>query len=167
MNQNLLVALLIITLVVNVILGVELYSVLHPPSNAINVTHSSQLLSSTSNSGSTVIMTMNTSYSNTSVEVYSFSYTIHAHIHVREEGKYVIQIQPTGFKELFIVIYFPDGKAVELSLNNTQAIVELDKKGDITITLYIYGESYMNLTEEQVLQNINLNITAISESESD
>lgn len=157
MNQNLLIALLVITLIVNVALGIELYTVLHPPSNAVNIQHST----------SPEVSNTTTSTLTNSSTLYSFSYVVKVQIHIHKEGEYLIEIHPKGFKELFLIMYFKDGSTVQLSLNNTQTLVKIDERGDIQVTLYIYGQTSTPLSEDQVLQNINLNITSISTSESE
>ncbi|AWR98004.1 hypothetical protein DFR86_10965 [Acidianus sulfidivorans JP7] len=144
MKQNTLVALLIITLIANIILGFELYSALHPSVIGLpgkNTSSNNEIQSNTS--------------------LYSFSFKIEMNLHIEKEGKYLIQIKPTNLKQLSIIIYFSNGHIVQLSLNNTQATVHLNKH-ESNVTIFIYGESFTKLSQNQILKDINLTITRIS-----
>ncbi|ARM76807.1 hypothetical protein [Acidianus manzaensis] len=146
MNQNTLIALLIITLIANVILGFELYSALHPSIIAIPSKETSTKL-----------------YTNSTTSAfYSFSFKIDENLNIDHEGKYLIQINPSNFKELFVIIYFSNGKTVQLSLKNTEVTLHLNKH-DSNVTIYITGEAYTFLSEKQILNDINLTITRISD----
>jgi len=144
MKQNLIVALVVITLITNVILGIELYTVLHPGTHG-------QVITQLNGSNVSIISKTNSSY--------SFSFKIKFNLKIHNNGEYTIGIKPTGFKQLYIILQFKDGKTVELTLNNTQVQIYLTHK-DKDVVAFISGESYENLTEEQIINNIGLYISS-------
>ncbi len=149
MRQNLLVALIVITLITNVILGIELYTTLHPSLH-------SQVITQLNGSNLSIISQNNSTY--------SFSFKIKFNLKIHHDGNYIIGIKPVGFKQLYIILQFKDGKTIELTLNNTQAQIYLTHK-DKEVVAFISGESYQNLTEKQIINNIGLYITSYDSSD--
>lgn len=171
-RQTLLISLVLITLIVNIVLGIELYYALHRPSQSISQVpvNISGLELITSNTTSTVTHTATsastTSISTTSTEsnvTYSFSFKAKFKIHVRERGIYLIGISPNNntFAQLYIILYFEDGQVVSLNLNHTSANITIDDK-EIEVTAYISGKSYYNMSPQEVLDNIRLYLKFIS-----
>lgn len=171
-RQTLLISLVLITLIVNIVLGIELYYALHRPSQPISQVpvNISGLELITSNTTSTVTHTATsastTSISTTSTEsnvTYSFSFKAKFKIHVRERGIYLIGISPNNntFAQLYIILYFEDGQVVSLNLNHTSANITIDDK-EIEVTAYISGKSYYNMSPQEVLDNIRLYLKFIS-----
>jgi len=152
MRQHLLVALIIITLIANVILGVELYTTLHPNING----GTNKTIIPISN----VSMTYKANYSNSSL--YSFSFETKLNLNILKEGKYIIGINPYGFKQLFVLIQLKDHKTIELTLNETTAIVKLNKDDRTAVTMFVSGETYANLNQSQIINNLNLYIEYIN-----
>ncbi|BDC17650.1 hypothetical protein [Acidianus sp. HS-5] len=130
MNIKILTSLLVLTLVLNVVLGFELYEALHP----------SHVSSVTPN-----------------VKTYSFSFSTKYKFHVKKLGEYILQlkVQEGIFSQLYVIIYFKHGETITLSLNNTNASVYFKHKEENAVA-YISGESYSNLSKEQILNNIKL-----------
>jgi hypothetical protein len=131
-NLKLLTALLALTLVLNVILGFELYEALHP---------------------SPVSSVMPSS----STHLYSFSFKTKFHFHVKETGEYKVELKVKEgvFNQLYVILYFKDGESVTLSLNNTVANVEFEHKEEEVIA-YVSGTAYSNMTEQEILNNIKI-----------
>ncbi|MCY0860556.1 MAG: hypothetical protein OWQ54_09015 [Sulfolobaceae archaeon] len=192
-RQGLLAGLLVVTLIVNVVLGIELYYALHRPSipssqvplNVSNV----QIVTSSSGTSQTVTVTTTvttnqqttTSYSQTTQTstasqtstattttanqtIYKFSFMAKLNLSLKYKGEYIVGINPkVNFTQLYVILYFEDGKVVSLSLNHTYSYINIsDKK--VKVTLFITGESYENLTYEQILNDIGLYFQLISPS---
>ncbi|QXJ30834.1 putative membrane-anchored protein [Saccharolobus shibatae] len=181
-RQTLLVGLVIITLIVNVMLGVELYYTLHNrptqpvggiPINVSTVQIISPSSSTTTNTTSGATSTITTTQSSTTnsgssttkqPQTYSFSFKAEFKIHVKEHGIYIVGIKPnTSFSQLYVILYFEDGQVVTLNLNQTYANVTI-KEDDVKVTAYIYGKSYENLTPQQILNDIGLYFKFIGNS---
>nr|WP_238842166.1 hypothetical protein [Sulfolobus sp. E11-6] len=180
-RQTLLVGLVIVTLIVNVILGIELYYTLHNkpiqpvggiPINVSTVQIISQSSSTVTNNTSETTASTATSTNSASSTItkqpqtYSFSFKAKFEIHVKDHGIYVVGIKPnTTFAQLYVILYFEDGQVVTLNLNQTYANVTM-KEDDVKITAYIYGKSYENLTPQQILNDIGLYFKFIAKSTS-
>ncbi len=182
-RQTLLVGLVIITLIVNVILGVELYYTLHNrptqpvggiPINVSTVQIISPSSSTTTNTTSGATSTITTTQSSTTnsgssittkqPQTYSFSFKAEFKIHVKEHGIYIVGIKPNiTFSQLYVILYFEDGQVVTLNLNQTYVNVTI-KEDDVKVTAYIYGKSYENLTPQQILNDIGLYFKFIGNS---
>lgn len=175
MKQSLIISLLIITLIVNVTLGIELYTVLHKSSQPngsvpLNVSQIQVLTNSTLTKTITTTITQtssestthSSSQSNTSSKVYNFYIKVHFKFKVIQEGVYIIGIKPNvTFISLYVLLYFDDGKTVSLSLNNSYSNVTF-KDTEIEVTAYIYGSTYENLSSTQIVQDLGLYLQFIS-----
>ncbi|MFP3065190.1 MAG: hypothetical protein RXR59_06610 [Sulfolobus sp.] len=74
----------------------------------------------------------------------------------------MLGINPTNvFAQLYVILYFDDGQVASLNLNHTTINVTIEDK-DIEITGYITGESYNNLTPQQILKDVRLYIQFLS-----
>ncbi|MCI2413900.1 MAG: hypothetical protein MPF33_01410 [Candidatus Aramenus sp.] len=149
MRQNLLVALLVVTLVANVVLGIELYTALHPGTSALP-----------GNSGTT--FTSQPAHVNSTPE-YSFSYKFVYVFHVKGEGEYVVGIKPNAslFQSLYVIIQFKNGKTVELTLYNTSVLVHLEKENRVAV-VFVTGVSYQNVSPQDILNYVNLYYQQVS-----
>ncbi len=147
-------ALLVVTLVANVVLGIELYTALHPGSTAF---------SGKNVNTETVQQTSTVSPTETNSSTYPFSFKFTYVFHFKEEGYYVVGINPnaSAFKSLFVIVQFKNGKTVELTLYNTSAIVHLEKE-DKVATVFVTGVSYLNLTSRDVMNYVNLYYQEVS-----
>lgn len=162
MKQNFLIAFLVVTLAVNVVLGIELYTALHPPVTGVSQSTTTASIPHSSTTASSISLPNNIS------KLYSFSYVFNIKVHAHHKGEYLVSISPTDFKELYVIIHFEDGETVKLSLNNTQAVVKIDERmGNVNLKIYVYGEAYSNLTAEQVWENLNFNIVPLNSSSED
>ncbi|EWG06674.1 MAG: hypothetical protein ASUL_08409 [Candidatus Aramenus sulfurataquae] len=144
MRQNLLVALLVVTLAANVALGIELYTALHPGTTAFP---------GPGNSGS---YTSQPAHVNTTQE-YSFSYKFIYVFPIKREGEYVIGIKPNAslFQSLYVIIQFKNGKTVELTLYNTSVLVHLEKEDRVAV-VFVTGVSYQNVSSQDIMNYVNL-----------
>lgn len=188
-RQSLLVGLVIITLIVNVVLGIELYYALHKPSlpsaqSPLNisglqiitsntttqtttvtstVTETSTISVTSSSTSSSSTMTSSATSTNTSplMKIYNFSFKVKFKLHVNKEGEYIIGIKPnTSFISLYVLLYFDDGETVLLSLNQTAENVTLDHQ-EMEVVVFIYGSSYENLTPDQIFSDLGLYYTYV------
>jgi len=180
-RQKLIISLLLITLIVNVVLGIELYYALHKPSQPIAQTplNISGLQIETSNTSTittttvtttvtsipTSTTTMSSSISSTTTEspsLYNFSFKVKFKLHVDKKGVYIIGIKPNmTFASLYVLIYFDDGNTVLLSLNHTTANITFSDK-NIEVTAYIEGSAYQNLTPTEILDDLGLYLKFVS-----
>ena len=184
-RQKLIISLLLITLIVNVVLGIELYYALHKPSQPIAQTplNISGLQIETSNTSTlttttaTTIPTSTTTKSSTispttatSPSLYNFSFKVKFKLHVDKKGVYIIGIKPNiTFASLYVLIYFDDGNTVVLSLNHSTANITFSDK-NIEVTAYIEGSAYQNLTPTEILDDLGLYlkfVSAISQNNDD
>ncbi|BFH72966.1 hypothetical protein SJAV_09100 [Sulfurisphaera javensis] len=177
-RQSLLVSLLVVTLIVNVVLGIELYYTLHKPSQPsgsvpLNISQLQILTNTTTTitqtATKTVTVTSNSSQTTSQSKLYSFSFKVKFKIHVNEKGVYIIGIKPNiTFNSLYVLLYFEDGKSVSLSLNNTYSNITL-KDNEVEVTAYIFGSTYENLTPSQIFEDLGLYLHFVSplSSESD
>ncbi len=151
MRQNLLVALLVVTLVANVVLGIELYNALHPGTTAFP---------GPGNSGTSY--TSQPAHVNTTPE-YSFSYKFVYVFHIEREGEYVVGIKPNAslFQSLYVIIQFKNGKTVELTLYNTSVLVHLEKEDRVAI-VFVTGVSYQNVSSQDIMNYVNLYYQQVS-----
>ncbi|MDT7876524.1 MAG: hypothetical protein RQ872_07390 [Sulfolobaceae archaeon] len=167
-RQTLLAGLIVITLISNIILGIELYNALHKPSQPmgqvpINISNLQIITSNNSliHNNETVSKQQSNS-SKANVSLYQFSFKVKFEIHVKEPGLYLLGINPTNvFAQLYVILYFNDGQVVSLNLNHTTINVTIEDK-DIEITGYITGESYNNLTPQQIFEDVRLYIQFLS-----
>jgi len=184
-RQTLIISLLLITLIVNVVLGIELYYALHKSSQPVAQTplNISELQIETSNT-STVVTTTTTTIptltstkssttsptTTTSSSLYNFSFKVKFKLHVDKKGVYIIGIKPNiTFASLYVLIYFDNGNTVVLSFNHTTANITFSDK-NIIVTAYIEGSAYQNLTPAEVLGDLGLYlkfVSAISQNNND
>ena len=162
---TLIVALLIVTLVVNVILGIELYYALHKPSQPIaeslNIS-GLQIITSSTTSPLPSLTSSTISSASTTQPLYNFSFKVKFKLHLREKGVYIIGIKPNiTFASLYVLIYFDDGNTVILTLNHTMANVTFDEK-EIKAIVFIQGSIYQNLTPEEIFQDLGLYVKFVS-----
>lgn len=137
MNSKVLTALLVLTLVLNIILGFQLYEALHhspvstvspPPPPSTSSTH-----------------------------VYSFSFKTTLHFHLEEAGEYKVELKVKEgvFRQLYVLLYIDEGESVTLSLHDKVAKVEFEHEDEVVIA-YISGEAYSNMIEQEILKNIQI-----------
>jgi len=165
-RQVLLASLVIVTLIVNIVLGIELYYALHranQPISQVPINVSNVQIVSSSNSVQTSNTQTSTSTLSTNTStLYSFSFTAKLKVHVKDKGLYLVGIKPKiNFSQLYIVLYFEDGNVVTLNLNHTSSNVSINDK-EVEITIYISGKAYQNLTYQEVLNGIGLYFQLIS-----
>ncbi|MEW9492664.1 MAG: hypothetical protein TQ35_0010790 [Candidatus Aramenus sulfurataquae] len=156
MRQNLLVALLVVTLAANVALGIELYTALHPGTTAFPGP------GTTETSYSSQPAHVNTTPVNTTPQ-YSFSYKFVYVFHIEREGEYVVGIKPNAslFQSLYVIIQFKNGKTVELTLYNTSVLVHLEKEDRVAI-MFVTGVSYQNVSSQDIMNYVNLYYQQVS-----
>ena len=161
-RQTLIISLLLITLIVNVVLGIELYYALHKSSQPVaqtplNISGLQIVTSNTSTLTTTLSKTITTSPS-----LYNFSFKVKFKLHVDKKGVYIIGIKPNvTFASLYMLIYFDDGNTVLLTLNHTTSNVTFHDK-NIEVTAYIEGSTYQNLTPSEVLADLGLYLKFVS-----
>ncbi len=137
MRTDLLVGLIVVTLAVNVVLGIELYNALNRPvtlgqsvnttlpitviqgSNYTNVTKTV----TTTTTANTVTTTTSQPGSNGS-NVYNFTFL--AELDVDEGGTYEI-IANMKYQDEVVVVHFPDGTTVTLTSQSPVALIHLDR----------------------------------------
>ena len=137
MRTDLLVGLIVLTLAVNVVLGIELYNALNKPviqGQSANTTLPITVIqgSSYNNVTKTVTTTttVNTPTTTTSQpgsydsNVYNFTFV--AKFDVDQGGTYEI-IANMKYQDEVVVIHFPDGTTVTLTSQSPVALVHLDK----------------------------------------
>ncbi|MEM3292284.1 MAG: hypothetical protein QXY60_06070 [Saccharolobus sp.] len=159
-RQTLLVGLVLITLIVNVVLGIELYYALHRQSQPIGQVPINisglQIVSSSNVSTSSMTKPVKTNVT------YSFSFQVKFKIHVKDRGIYIVGIKPDKtFAQLYVLLYLENGQVVSLNLNHTSANVTIKDK-DVTVVAYISGSSYENLSPQQIFNDIGLYLKFIS-----
>jgi hypothetical protein len=134
-RTDLLVGLIIVTLAVNVILGIELYNALNRPvtlGQSANATLPITVIqgSNYSNVTKTATTTVNTLTTTTSQpgsnESNVYNYTFLAEFDVDKGGTYEI-IANIKYQDEVIVIHFPDGTTVTLTSQSPVALIHLDK----------------------------------------
>ena len=168
-RQRLLISLVLITLIVNVVLGIELYYALHRPSQPIaqtplNISGLQIITSNTSTTTTTMSTTkiLSSSTTTTSLSLYNFSFKVKFKLHVNKRGVYIIGIKPnTTFASLYILIYFDNGNTVTLSLNHTTANITFYDK-EVEAVMYVEGSAYQNLTPTEILKDLGLYLKFIS-----
>ena len=166
---TLLIGLLVITLIVNVALGIELYYALHGSSQPIAQTplNISGLQIITSNTSTTTITrstttALSSSTTSTSLSLHSFSFKVKFKLHINKKGIYIIGIKPkAAFGSLYVLIYFNNGNAVILTLNHTTANITFYHK-EVEAIMYVEGSTYQNLTPTQILQDLGLYLKFVS-----
>jgi len=162
---TLIVALLIVTLVVNVILGIELYYALHKPSQPIAESLNISGLQVITSSTTTTTSSTTTSLTTTIQPLYNFSFKVKFKLHLREKGVYIIGIKPKiTFASLYVLIYFDNGNTVILTLNHTMANVTFDEK-EVEAIVFVQGSAYQNLTPEEIFQDLGLYVEFVSPNE--
>ena len=135
MRTDLLVGLIVVTLAVNVILGVELYNALNRPvtlGQSVNTTLPITVIqgSNYNNVTKTVTTTVNTVTTTTSQpgssesNVYNFTFV--AEFDVDKGGTYEI-IANLEYQDEVVVIHLPDGTTVTLTSQSPVALIHLDK----------------------------------------
>jgi hypothetical protein len=136
-RTDLLVGLIIVTLAVNVILGIELYNALNRPvtlGQSANATLPITVIqgSSYNNANKTVntTTTVNTLSTTTSQpgsnESNVYNFTFSAELDVDKGGTYEI-IANMKYQDEVVVIHFPDGTTVTLTSQSPVALIHLDK----------------------------------------
>ena len=135
MRTDLLVGLIIVTLAVNVILGIELYNALNRPvtlGQSTNATLPITVIqgSNYNNVTKTATTTVNTLSTTTSQpgsnesKVYNFTFLVE--FDVDKGGTYEI-IANMKYQDEVVVIHFPDGTTVTLTSQSPVALIHLDK----------------------------------------
>lgn len=142
MRQSVLLALLAITLAVNVILGAEMYVLTHP-----HVSGASPVYVNYSAVNETKAVTVSNGT--------SFSYEYGLTLSFPNKGVYTLSISPVGFKSLYVVVYLDDGRTLTLSLNKTGAHIIVDEK-EIHMTVYVTGVYEGVPTPQVVFKSLNL-----------
>jgi hypothetical protein len=134
-RTDLLVGLIIVTLAVNVVLGVELYNALNRPvtlGQSANATLPITVIqgSNYSNVTKTATTTVNTLTTTTSQpgsnESNVYNFTFSAEFDVDKGGTYEI-IANMKYQDEVVVIHFPDGTTVTLTSQSPVALIHLDK----------------------------------------
>lgn len=149
MRQEILIGLVVVTLITNVVLGVELYNVVHRPVTS-GLTTSTSFVSTTSIGGLT-------SQNGTSVSG-QFSYESTYRLHVDKEGKYLVTVN-FAYPDEVVLIYLPDGKAITLTPENPEGVIHL-REGEVTLKILVSGIYYGSKPSlAQVLNSLNLSIT--------
>ena len=147
-RQEILVGLVVVTLITNVVLGVELYNAVHKPITS-GLTASTSLVSTKS-------VTSPTSQSGASASG-QFSYEFRYHLHVENEGKYLVTAN-FAYPDEVVLIYLPDGKVVTLTAEKPEGVVHLDS-GEVTLKILVSGVYYgPKPSPTQVLESLNLTI---------
>jgi len=134
-RTDLLVGLIVVTLAVNVVLGIELYNALNRPvtlGQSANATLPITVIqgSNYSNVTKTATTTVNTLTTTTSQpgsnenNVYNFTFL--AEFDVDKGGTYEI-IANMKYQDEVVVIHFSDGTTVTLTSQNPVALIHLDK----------------------------------------
>ena len=137
MRTDLLVALIVVTLAVNVILGIELYNALNRPvtlgqsANAtlpITVIQRSNYnnVTKTVTTATTVNTLTTTTSQPRSNEINAYNFTFLAELDVDRGGTYEI-IAKMKYQDEVVVIHFPDGTTITLTSQNPVALIHLDK----------------------------------------
>ncbi len=135
MRTDLLVGLIVVTLAVNVVLGVELYNALNRPvtlGQSANATLPITVIqgSNYSNVTKTATTTVNTLTTTTSQpgsnESNVYNFTFSAELDVDKGGTYEI-IANMKYQDEVVVIHFPDGTTVTLTSQSPVALIHLDK----------------------------------------
>ncbi|MGC9105103.1 MAG: hypothetical protein ACP5HQ_01565 [Thermoprotei archaeon] len=167
MRSELLVGLLVVTLVANVILGIELYNALYHPvtlgsnPNATatqgNVTTATliskqvganETATATSTATTAVVTTPGTSRER------SYNFTFQADLEVGRSGSYEVSSH-FAYPGEIVVITFPDGTVVTLTAQNPASTVYL-KKGEYSITIYVSFVSDRGVSQDQVWDSLHL-----------
>ena len=149
MRQEILVGLIVITLITNVVLGVELYNAVHKPVTSGLATTTSYVSTTTSSSGPT--------YQNGTQVSGQFSYELTYHLHVTKEGEYLVTVS-FAYPDEVVLIYIPDGKAITLTPENPEGLIHLDK-GEVTLKVLVSGVYYGSKpSPAQVQDSLNLTI---------
>jgi hypothetical protein len=134
-RTDLLVGLIVVTLAVNVVLGVELYNALNRPvtlGQSANATLPITVIqgSNYSNVTKTATTTVNTLTTTTSQpgsnESNVYNFTFSAELDVDKGGTYEI-IANMKYQDEVVVIHFPDGTTVTLTSQSPVALIHLDK----------------------------------------
>jgi len=134
-RTDLLVGLIVVTLAVNLVLGIELYNALNRPvtlGQSANATLPITVIqgSNYSNVTKTATTTVNTLTTTTSQpgsnenNVYNFTFL--AEFDVDKGGTYEI-IANMKYQDEVVVIHFPDGTTVTLTSQSPVALIHLDK----------------------------------------
>ena len=153
MKQEVLVGLIVVTLITNVVLGIELYNVLNKPT-------AYGAVSSTSTTPTTSTVAPNSSFSG------QFSYTFHLELHVKKGGKYIISVDFT-YPDEVVIVYLENGETVTLTPTNQVGIINMHK-GDITLTVLVSGKYYgEEPSAEEVFKSLNLTVTYYGGGEED
>jgi hypothetical protein len=143
-RTDLLVGLIIVTLAVNVILGIELYNALNRPvtlGQSANATLPITVIqgSNYSNVTKTATTTVNTLTTTTSQpgsnESNVYNFTFLAEFDVDKGGTYEI-IANMKYQDEVIVIHFPDGTTVTLTSQSPVALIHLDK-GHYVVQVFV------------------------------
>ena len=137
MRTDLLVGLIVVTLAVNLVLGIELYSALNRPvtlGQSANATLPITVIQGSNydnvNKTVTTTTTVNTLSTTTSQprsnesKVYNFTFL--AEFDVDKGGTYEI-IANMKYQDEVVVIHFPDGTTVTLTSQSPVALIHLDK----------------------------------------
>ena len=149
MRQEILIGLVVVTLITNVVLGVELYNAVHKPITS-GLTASTSFVSTTS-------IASTTSQNGTSVSG-QFSYEFTYHLHVDKEGKYLATVS-FAYPDEVVLIYLPDGKVITLTPENPEGLIHLHE-GEVTLKILVSGIYYGSKPSlTQVLNSLNLSIT--------
>jgi len=134
-RTDLLVGLIVVTLAVNVVLGIELYNALNRPvmlGQSANATLPITVIqgSNYSNVTKTATTTVNTLTTTTSQpgsnESNVYNFTFSAEFDVDKGGTYEI-IANMKYQDEVVVIHFPDGTTVTLTSQSPVALIHLDK----------------------------------------
>ena len=145
MKQEVLVGLIVVTLITNVVLGIELYNALNKPT-AYGAAYS------TSTATSVPTITPNSSFTG------QFSYTFHLELHVKKEGKYIISVS-FAYPDEVVIIYLQNGRAVTLTPSDPVSIIHLHRGNTVLIVL-VSGKYYgTEPSAEEVLKSLNLTVT--------
>ena len=151
MKQEILVGLVVVTLITNVVLGVELYNAVHKPVTS-GLTASTSYVSTTTSSNVPT-------YKNGTQISGQFSYEFTYHLHVEKEGEYLVTVS-FGYPDEVVLIYLPDGKAITLTPENPWGLIQLHK-GEVTIRILVSGVYYGSKpSPTQVFGSLNLSISS-------
>jgi hypothetical protein len=161
MRTELLVGLLAVTLVVNVILGIELYNVLNHPitlgsnSNAtatqLNATTATLI---TKQTNATVTTTTVTTTATQAPQQQSYNFTYQADLEVTKSGYYEVSAH-FAYRNEIVVITFPSGTTITLTAQSPTSTIYLNK-GDYTITVYVSLVSDHRVNQDQVWDSLHL-----------
>jgi len=136
-RTDLLVGLIVVTLAVNVVLGVELYNALNRPvtlGQSVNTTLPITVIQGSNHNNVTTTVTTTTTVNTVTTttsqpgsnESNVYNFTFLAELDVDQGGTYEI-IANMKYQDEVVVIHFPDGTTVTLTSQSPVALIHLDR----------------------------------------